>query len=353
MENRNWDEFKFWGHRYNSKYEQNFYQEYLQPSLFIDIYSTYTDSEAWLGTYHKVLDLIGDSIQYHNSGSRIRDREKAFERYPLLLENPKEKYISRVMGDYYGKGNCAIGKKPAFTGGVGCAEINIWQHKFTKESWQKRIETSFSLISCFKIRIPVDQFADEQAFLNWVLPLDLLQSPTLFSATAGYRIEHYEGHQDPDARKKFEAILDEHPGFESGNIGNVLGDMHSEEHKLLKPQLSRINWLNALSEDAFLFFPGGRVGMWNAAQKWPELALHDLPHGFMVQAGEEPSIGDNGKAPEAYYSAGKLLETFSRHLSPRELQFLDYPEWALQFYTPERLEKFNAEAIKRASAYIE
>ena len=318
MENRNRDEFKFLGHVYNSKYEQNYYQEYLQPSLFVEIRSTYTDHAAWLGTYHKVLDLIGDSIQYHNDGSRIRDREKAFERYPLLLENPKEKYICRDMDDNYGRGSCAMGKKPAVTGGVGCVSISIWQHKFTEKSWQNEIKKITSLVPFFEIRMPVDQFADGQSFLNWVLSLDLLQSPTLFSATAGYRMEQYSGYVNQDAQKNWRQF-----------------------------------WMNVLSEDAFPFYPDGKDGIWEAAQKWPELTLHDLPHGFVVQAGKEPGIGDNGRAPEAYYSAGKLLETFSRHLSPRTIQFLDHREWALQFYTPERLKEFEDTAIAEASAYIE
>ena len=356
MENRNWDEFKLLGHRYNSKYEQNYYQEYLQASLFVDIYSTYTDSEAWLGTYHKVLDLIGDSIQYHNDGSRIRDREKAFERYPLLLEKLEDKrgkYIDRQMDDNYGTGRCVMGNKPAVTGGVGCAGIEIWQHKFTEQSWQNEIETGYyHPASHFRIRMPVDQFADEQSFLEWVLDLDLLQSPTLFSATAGYRMTQYRGYVDQGARKKLAAILDKHPGFEYGN--NSVSEIYSKEHKRVKPEISRINWLNALNEDAFLFYPSGKNGLWEAAREYPELSIHNLPHGFMVQAGAEPGIGDNGKAPEAYYSAGKLLETFSRRLSPTELQYgLDHHEWAIQFHTPERLKEFKEIAINEASVYIE
>ena len=357
MENRNWDEFRYlnqWERWFEGK-NHLLCEENLQPGLIVRIHFTYTDTPALLRTYQQVLDLLGDSLLYHDTGNghptRIRDREKALANFPDKLENPKEKFIWHALHDFYAQALPAKGRRPVTAGGLGHTEFSAWIHKFTLEKWSKDLKakrrTPASYIS---IRMPTDQFADAQAFLNWVLSLELLQSPSLFSASAGYCMLQYMGNCSQEGYAKLEKILAEHPGFYY-DVGGLLAQSYSSRHNLLKPLIPRINWLNALGNDAFLFYPGGQEALREAARQWPDLTLHTLPYGFMVQAGAEPGVGDDGCAPEAYYAANKLLEQFSR-LSPKDEE-PKYPDWARHFYTPTMQERIEERARLLAAMYIE
>ena len=143
----------------------------------------------------------------------------------------------------------------------------------------------------------------------------------------------------PKAYKKLDRLLAEHPGFYY-DVHGLLAKNYSPKHNLLKPIVPRVNWLNVLSKDAFLFFPGGQEALYEAAKQWPALTMHTLPHGFVVQAGEEPGIGDDGRAPEAYYDANNFLSLFLSMSNDES----DYKEWERHFLTPEILEKLKEQA---------
>ena len=55
----------------------------------------------------------------------------------------------------------------------------------------------------------------------------------------------------------------------------------------------------------------------------------------MVQAGEQPGIGDDGQAPPAYAEAGQLLEPFLQRTGANT--HIDHPDWFFLFHTPEAL----------------
>ena len=354
MEQRNWDDFRHLCEVKMAWAGDTYTADCLQPSLFVHVFSTYTDTSALLPTYQRILDLLGDSLQYRRSTSIIRDKKTAFGEFPERLKNPEEETAYCGFDDKYSDCTFTQDYYPDVAGGVGCAGINIRHHKFTPESWKDRVteywenlksgEPNYGFaLSYVNVRIPVEQFTEAKAFLDWVLSLEILHSPSLFSATAGYCIEPY--HKDQGKKglwKKLEKILVEHPGFEYeiADDEDELGRIYSETHHMIKPQISRINWLNALNEEALLFYPGGIEGLREESAKWPDLALHPLQNGFMVQAGQQPGIGDDGRAPEAYYDAGKLLSPYL-NLLVRPMHEEDRPDWAFQFHTPEVLDKIK------------
>jgi Protein of unknown function (DUF3396). len=285
------------------------HDERLHPMLFVHIFCSFIDEPAVQRTRNQMLHLLGNSLP--------------------------EDIHSYLMGSENGYNT--IGKRPDYPD--------------TQQEWQKqstayylrlkngklsfREDTFRPKISHLGVRIPLDKFTDPQAFLKWVLSLELLQSPSLFSATAGYYL-----HADSFMYgKKFDAFLMAHPGFEYiiENTVDRIGSIYSEQHRILKPELARINWLNALGADAYLLVKGGQEGLRETIRQWPELVLHTLSHGFMVQAGPQPSPGENGRAPEEYYAATQLLEPFLKLDShTNDLETLD---WAEHFYTPERMKK--------------
>ena len=140
MENRNWDEFRYLSDAGESKYRgEKYYQaDCLQPGLYVNIFTTYTDTDALLQTYRRIVDLIGDKMRDHRHvGSYtlpIRNLSEALQIFPNELANPEkpsahceleEKY-SGVFGDEK--------NHPSEVRGVGFAGINIHQTKSTPES---------------------------------------------------------------------------------------------------------------------------------------------------------------------------------------------------------------------------
>ena len=290
------------------------YDERLSPMLFVYILSSYIDEPAILRTRSRMLELLDGG-----------------------LPNDVESYL---MG---GICNKAITEKWS-----GYPSTPQERQERATEYWQnlKKGQIGSPGISSFGVRIPIDKFADAQAFLSWVLSLELLQSPSLFSATAGYLL-----HTDKYVYgKKFNTFLLEHPGFEYFEAGSTpsfrVSNIYSEQYQIVKPELIRINWLNALGNDAYLLMTGGPEGLQEAARQHPALVLRTLPHGFMVQAGPQPSPGENGRAPEAYYEATQLLEPF---LTLSHYIYDDAPAgWESHFYTPARLKKVKERTALRS-----
>ena len=363
MEKRNWNDFRHSVVKTASDEQHSQYrQEFLQPSLSVEVRFTYADEHALIRTYQQVLDLLGDSFMYHN-GNRIGNREKAFSRFPALVENPKSDFFYNRIADTETAGSWAKGKKPAVTGGIGCAEFSYSIRKCTQAKWDKAIAElgKYALkgeirrepaVSVFNIRIPTETFADAESFSDWVLSLEIMQSPTLYSASAGYFIKIYDQHTGTEAEDKLAQILTDHPGF-GYNVIPIMQERYSFENKIIRPVVSRISWLNILSDGIFLFFPGGREGFRESAAVLPDLILHALPYGIAVQAGPQPGIGDRGKAPEAYYRAAEFLEDFTYFMEERELRDAEFIDWQKHFYTPGMTVKRQNQAAELAALYIE
>ena len=363
MENRNWNDFRHTVVKTASDEQHSQYcQEFLQPSLSVEVRFTYADEHALIQTYKQVLDLLEDSFMYYN-GNRIGNREKAFSRFPALIENPKSDFFYNRIADTETAGSWAKGKKPAVTGGIGCAEFSYSIIKCTQAKWDKAIaqlgkyaqkgETRREpVVSFLNIRIPIETFADAGSFSDWVLELEIMKSPSLYSAAAGYYIKIYDEHTGTEVEDQLEKTLDDHPGFGYDIISRMQG-RYSFDNKIIRPVISRISWLNILSDGIFLFCPGGREGFIKSAAEKPELVLHSLPYGIAVQAGPQPGIGDNGRAPEAYYSAAEFLEDFTYFIEGRELRDSEFIDWQRHFFTPGMTVKRQNQAIALAALYIE
>ena len=363
MEKRNWDDFRFVSLGRDSLYGDDHYPvDSLQPGLFVNIFTTYTDISAAEQTYRQFLRLIGDSLLYRRSRNLIRDREKVLGEFLVKMENPQEKNVRCALNDKYCSGRNATDTEPEFIGGLGSASIDIDQRKYTGDEWaaaeteyyeclKKGFTSPLPYLSYMNIRMPPDKFTDGQSFLDWVLSLGLMHSPSLFSASAGYCIESYShGHGMNGLWGKTREILAACPGFESSVMSgeSSLGCIYSEKHRILKPHASRINWLNAMGENALLFYPGGFESLRNDASQFQGLTVHKLPYGFMVQAGSEPGTGEEGRAPAAYYEAGILLEMYASLMLPLDTVESDIG-WAEHFHTPETLEKIHERAMRRMS----
>ncbi|MEC5145719.1 type VI immunity family protein [Chitinophaga sp. 212800010-3] len=349
MDQRNWDEFKFRDYKEtNHTPPVRYWQEYLQPCLYLTIYFHYTDDELILDFYHRALELLGPVFTFHNGGTttgemRIRSKEKALKQLPDFLAS-KQTFLWRRLAN---RGDVGIKDDE---GGIGDAsfECQLRKHPVSPKNLKADAELAAGyraeLIAAGKeqlykgitvsemgICMPPGTFTSAAALLDWVKGFRILQSGSFFSAAAGYAMVKWEGYSNTEAKHKVNRLLAEHPGFDFRIPGIVvmLGRRFSLEKNCFVPQLKRINWLNIINDRALALL-GGEAAFREQAARYPALTLHQLPDGgYIVQAGDTPGIGDGGKAPAAYYDAAALLQPLL--LVPRTEDYLDADGWELHF----------------------
>ncbi|WP_212004669.1 type VI immunity family protein [Chitinophaga sp. HK235] len=349
MEQRNWDVFRCRDYKEtNHTPPVRYWQEYLQPCLYLTVYFQYTDDELMLDFYNRALELLEPVFNYHNGGTttaetRIRNKDKALQQFPDFLA-AKQNFLWRRLANRGGVGikdegggigdasfECLIHRRPATPRNLAAAaELAVKYRAELEATGSKQLYKGVS-ISEMNICLPVDSFTGASAFLDWVSGFRIIQSGSFFSASAGYTMVKWEGYSNSQAQAKLKQLLAEHPGFDYRipGITVMLGRHFSLEKNCFVPQLKRINWLNMISDEALVFL-GGEEGFLKQAAGYPSVSLRPLTKGYIVQAGDAPGIGDSGKAPDAYYDAAQLLQPLL--LLPREEDYLDAAGWELHFH---------------------
>lgn len=73
--------------------------------------------------------------------------------------------------------------------------------------------------------------------------------------------------------------------------------------------IKNIDWLTLVGDD-FLLKAGGRDAVRNQLSAIEGVAVHDLQHGIMIQAGAQPSFGDVNRSErlELYHAVGRILQ---------------------------------------------
>ncbi|RBL90384.1 type VI immunity family protein [Chitinophaga flava] len=349
MEQRNWDTFRFRDDKETSHTPPVRYsQEYLQPCLYLTVYFQYTDDEQMHDFYDRALELLEPLFTYHNGGTTtdetpIRNKDKALRQFPDFLGG-KQTSLWRRLANRGGVGlkddkggigdasfECLIRKHPATSRNLGAETMLAAKYRADLEAAGSELPYRGVTMSEMQICLPVDSFVDASAFLNWVSGFRMIQSSSFFSASAGYAMVKWEGYSNSQAQAKLKQLLAEHPGFDYriSGITVALGRHFSLEKNCFVPQLKRINWLNMINDQALVFL-GGEEGFLKQAALYPSISLHRLNKGYIVQAGNAPGIGDDGKAPAAYYDAAQLLQPLL--LRPRKEDYFDADGWELHFH---------------------
>ena len=324
MEKRDWNQFRFKAEREDEK-GKAFFTQYLQPSLYLSVYLWLTDAALIMDCYNRCWEQFGDRYRFHEGGktaniTKIGDKQKAREQFSNFWTSPKETYLWRKLSNFGGKGI-----QNEF-GGVGDCSFECWLHKNpetsdsasrmakaieTQQQHLKEFNTDFLAtglrISSIHINIPADSFSTGAEFLQWVKAFSIISEGVFWSATAGYALNQYQGHVNQAANARAAQLLTDHPGFDfDTGIGNTMGRNFVPGNNFFVPQLKRINWLNIINSDAAALL-GGKEKLTQSINESNELKVHTLQHGYIIQAGPTPQIGDNGKAPLAYHEAAGLL----------------------------------------------
>jgi hypothetical protein len=344
--------FRFQVSKRNYATDKEYFQEYLCPSLYVEIYLDYTPLEYIEEFYWGVYKLIGHLFKYHQDNkksgeSKIRDREKVFNNLPDFLHSNKKNYIWQHFADVKGLGD----KKTI--GGICEVKFECRIHKKLKkedhlETRMQEIERFKSIladcktdmlpgtgtmVSNIKVCLPINTFKTSEDFLQWLLSFKLISEWNFFSGTAGYKINFYQGYPNKDAEKKLEDILINYPGFDFDlSIGTGLGRLLQDD--LFVPQFKRVNWLTLINEDGVKLL-GGLEQLKKNIETKETIKLHLLKHGVIVQAGDHPSIGGKENDLEDYHFVGKMLSPLHYKKHAKDNYFIPgdsiAKEWLYKF----------------------
>ncbi len=263
MDNINWKEFEFIDYKVNRKTNKKYYQQYLKPCWYIDLNFRWTNREEMLRLYDEIILQLGHHFRYHHSNSqssetKLKDKEKAFLKFHDFW-NSKDDYLWRTFSNIGG-----IGTREPY-GGVGDAAFSCWIHKspYDEKTNTKQVAKYISRckeydseclvqgakISTIEINLPINDFVSPDDFFKWFYKI--VKPLTLFSGTAGIRMNQHQGYANAKAQDKLIAILEEYPGFDYDfRIGNTLGTVLNKDKSHFLPLLRRLNWLNIIETKA-------------------------------------------------------------------------------------------------------
>lgn len=317
----NWKDLEFVDFKINPKTGKKYYQQYLKPSYYLEIYFRWTYIEEVSQFYDYVLDKLGSLFTYHHSNkksreSKFKDPKQAFAYFSDFL-NSNQDYCWFQLSNAGGVGN---NKE---IGGVSDASFKTWFHKAFQNDTEKlnRLNKYKNLLSEYDtdmlpngIRIsnitvsfPIDSFKNPYDFRDWVLNAKLLKEGTFFSGSAGYKINSWQGYVNKDAQKKLNQILIDYPGLDSDiSIGNSMGRVLTEDKSDIIPVIKRLNWLNFISDKGIELL--GDFKKIKAEIEENDLStIHDLSKGVCIQTTELPSILKESKEFNQYFKINNII----------------------------------------------
>lgn len=332
----NWKELEFTDFKINHKTGKKYYQQYLKPSFYIEVYFRWTETDLISQFYHEVLDKLGDEFTYHNNNkkgrdSKFKDRDIAFGYFSDFLKSDKN-YCWFQLANAGGVGNAIE------IGGAADASFTAWVHK-TKESEQERTAQSNkqkALLSEFNtamlpigirisritISFPMTSFVGPEDFKEWVLNTKLIKTGTFFSGTAGYKINSWEGYVNRDAQNKLKQIVTDYLGLDSDiSMGNSMGRFLNEDKSDIIPVIKRLNWLNFISQ-AGLEYAGGFDALKSKIEKNGISKMHGLNKGACIQVSKEPAISAKDDGFQQYFEIYKSVEKLGYKSHPKDRYWL-------------------------------
>jgi hypothetical protein len=164
-----------------------------------------------------------------------------------------------------------------YLGGAHHRDISPWYF------WARSQILYKNTLSFVRLTFPVEHWAGRyDAFVAWAKRL--LAPLPVFHGYAGFAFNHsaHHGKRQRDGRYVFPLAMRFH-GIEAERI-----DVSAES---CYHDIKGVNWLTLVSEP--LLDPLGGINMTQAAlEREKGVTVHRLPWGLLIQAGQEPGIGD-------------------------------------------------------------
>lgn len=346
-----WSKLEFVDYQINQKTGKKYYQQYLKPSYYLEVYLRWTNATELLGFYEAVLNELGSSFHYHGSNkksavTKIRKRTAALDFFIQFLKS-KQTYCWNYLSNAGGVGNANV------QGGIGDASLDCWIHKtpFSVENKRSQVEkykenlTTYGTemlpigtrISKIRLCFPLGFFATPHDFLSWILNSKLIKEGSFFSGSAGYGINSWEGYVNKEAQKKLQEILINYPGL-GWNIstGNSLGRFLNSTKSDFLPVIKRLNWLTLVSKEGVSYL-GGFEALKQKIAKSGVSTVHLLEKGIGIQTSNKPALSITDEGFNQYFELSRILNVLSYKNHPKDHYFTPNNETAKEW-----LYRFNS-----------
>ena len=329
----NWSDLEYIDFKINAKTGEKYYQQYLKPSYFLELYLRWTSNDEILILHQSIIKEIGHLFKYHHnsnksSESRISDKEKIFNTIPEFLVS-KKTYLWQKLSNSGGVG------KGTEIGGTGDASLSYWIHKtpFTenlkiqqvqnyKDSLEKFDTDMLPMgirVSKINICFPINHFKKPQDFFNWVMNNEFIKNGNFFSGSAGYGINFWEGYTNKKADEKLNEILSELPGLDLEIKGNNIGRVLNKNKTDFLPIVKRLNWLTFISLEGIEEL-GGFDQLKAEIEKNKISKLHQLKNGACIQIDKEPILSEKDLNFNQYYTVQNIISKLKFRNHPKDNQ---------------------------------
>ena len=276
------------------------------PCMAFFVFLDHTEPEVVLDFYHKVREALGSLITHVSKG-------KGFTKLNKRSETTVEGWCKALKS--WQKHNYWV----SFSGAdksVTDAQLNIQvlhrnlkalskaDEQYIRNDWTRKLEVNPDAYSLpctnFRVTFPLNHaLAQPQAFKAWILSLQAIADWPFVYASAGLSFNYAHWASDAQINRGLmnhvPSIMRRYPGLDFQLPYNALLLRYHrewiEQHDYLLPLIGRSNWLTAVNISC-LDFMGGSGTVKTRLQQHPNITVDTLAQGLLVQAGEEPLLGD-------------------------------------------------------------
>jgi hypothetical protein len=258
--------------------------EYMKPCFTFAAYwvgSAFDRASALVGSYRRCLTLLGTPPRFYETDTSGGARPVDDETLDLVPFWFAETRLRRSI--YF------------LSLESGAAPDLPSDRAFHLRAW----EATDPPVGCLRLMLPVD-YAEEAGDGAVATFADLVSGLAYSSGYAGFAMNWNEtGDHGVYAQRKMGALARRHPGLELPDTTATLA--------AIPRGFKRVNWLTLL-DAAQRDRLGGTAVL--RRELGPEITVHELPDGVIVQAGPRPDVGDVNRHRwlPLYHRVGAVLE---------------------------------------------
>lgn len=315
----NWDQFKFIDFKINQKTGEKYFQQYLVPSYYLEVFFYSVDHELLLEHFDYVCDKISDQFVYHHNNtksneSKMKDKKKTFKDFKNSIRS--KKYVWSLFSKNGGSGSYNE------IGGASDSSFSCWFHKKSVNDLKNDIEIYKTKlveydtkilpigikVSVATVCLPVDTFESETSFKSWALNSPLVKSSQFHSGSAGYRVNYWSGYVNSNAKSKLKEVLLNAPGIDYEiPVVSAMGRVLTSDQENILPIVKRPNWLTLISSLGLTIL-GGEKNLRSKIEKDERFQITNLSGGVCIQTQKTPILFASDKELMAYTDLGNILE---------------------------------------------
>lgn len=273
------------------------------PCVAFTLYLDGVDAEGILDFYQRARAACGPRLTHYIAESmkrRAAINARAESMIPTWVRNPTH-------------------EKAYFFHASGCDEVSgvsdselefriFWRSPPTeallarrRSNWRTLYAQGAELflpMTMLRVSLPLQHplAGEPDSLIEWVVGFSLVQRGVFVSGTCGYALNHYEGASSSPVRaamiQRLAAICRRYPGVEWSPPPHAIRRLLRWDVLVddIVPQITRVSWLTLIGP-ASVRRLGGPVALSAAVSTHPEVRVHTVDGGAIVQAGGAPCFG--------------------------------------------------------------